>query len=92
MLGIFDCVAHHLFMSIPFFFSSGLIKPEDLGFLRELLDVIERKDLCELIRVYEDRGTVTIILQNSLQNSCMFPKIDSLALSKRSTTVPLCYV
>ena len=37
-------------------FISGKIKADDLGYLRELLDAIERQDLCEMIKVYEEGG------------------------------------
>ena len=34
----------------------GLINEEKLGFLKEILDAINRQDLCEMINAFEDGG------------------------------------
>ena len=36
----------------------GLIKMDDVSFLKDLLETIERIDLCEMIREYEERGNI----------------------------------
>jgi hypothetical protein len=36
----------------------GLITPDKLEYLKECLEFIERRDVCELIKSYEERGSV----------------------------------
>jgi hypothetical protein len=36
----------------------GLITPDKLEYLKECLEFIERRDVCELIKSYEERGKI----------------------------------
>ena len=43
-------------------YNLGLINMDKLGYLREVLDAINRQDLCEIIKTFEEGGMMSTIV------------------------------